>query len=113
MSFCHDAGIPHSEFLDWAPEDQAKEIAFQLEKNTKCSLCGTAEWEWDPKQGGSRFAYEAVAHTCRGCEMKDAVSDETGRRPGTTIELHPTGTVESAKRLMAAKNRQKKSRKGR
>ncbi len=69
-------------------------------------MCGTADWEWDPKQGGSKFAYEAVARHCQGCYVKDATTEDTERRPGLIVELHPTGTVESARRLVAAKERQ-------
>lgn len=92
-------------FLEWEPEDRAKALAWRLEKSSKCSMCGTAEWEWDPKQGGSKFAYEAVGRTCRGCYIKEAATEESERQPGLTIELHPTGTVESARRMVAAQRR--------
>jgi hypothetical protein len=46
-------------------------------------MCGTAPWEWDEKQGGSRFAYEPVEEVCPGCEKKDWLrDDEEGATPG-------------------------------
>lgn len=68
-------------------------------------MCGTADWEWDPEQGGNKFAYDAVAKHCQGCYIRDAASDDTQRSPGVTIELHPAGTVESAKRELRAQER--------
>lgn len=109
LSFCNDHGIPHSELLTWDPVDRAKQLAFTLEKNLKCPMCGTAGWEWDPEQGGSKFAYEPVGVHCQGCYVKDAASDDTQRTPGLTIELHPTGTQESAERALAAERRQRAS----
>lgn len=70
-------------------------------------MCGTAEWEWDPKRGGNRFAYEAVAKHCQGCYIKDAAAEDGERRAGMSIELAPTGTPESAKRMLAAQKRQR------
>lgn len=64
-------------------------------------MCGTASWEWEE----NKFAYEAVSHLCRGCYVKDAASDDTKRQPGVTIELHPTGTQESARRQLTAQQR--------
>lgn len=68
-------------------------------------MCGTAAWEWDPESGGKRFAYEPVSVHCQGCYVKDAASNDTERKPGVTIELHPTGTRESARRLLAGQQR--------
>lgn len=92
-------------FLEWDPEDRAKALAYRLEKATKCPKCGTAEWEWDPQGGGSKFAYEAVAIHCRGCFMQETSTEDLDRQPGVTVQLHPTGTVESARRTMAARRR--------
>lgn len=92
--------------MAWDQVDQVKAKAFLLEKGTKCQMCGTAPWEWDPKRGGKKFAYEPVSVHCQGCYVKDGVSGETERTPGVTIELHPTGTRESAQRLLAAQRRE-------
>lgn len=61
-------------------------------------MCGTAEWEW----ADNPYAYEAVNHLCRGCYTKEAASEGEGRQLGVTVELRPTGTVESARRFLAA-----------
>jgi hypothetical protein len=97
--------------MGWDPQDQAKAKAFMLEKAARCQMCGTAAWEWDPERGGSRFAYEPVGVLCQGCYVKDGSSHDTERMPGVTIELHPTGTRESAQRLVAAQRRSMASRK--
>lgn len=96
--------------MRWVDTDRAKAMAYRIEKASKCSMCGTAQWEWDPEQGGSKFAYEAVGVHCQGCYVKGAASDDADRRPGLSFELHPTRTQESAKRLLAAQRRTTKSR---
>lgn len=86
--------------------DRAKALAFLLEKGERCVLCGTAEWEWKE----NRFAYEAVSRHCKGCMIKEAASEGSERTPGVTIELRPTGTQESAQRVLKARDRQKRRR---
>lgn len=103
LQYCDSHGLPHSTFLDWTPEDRAKALAFTMEKNTRCVMCGTAQWEWDSTQGGTRFAYEPVEKYCHGCYVKTVMSEESGRNPGITIELSPTGTQESARRHVKAR----------
>jgi hypothetical protein len=105
LQFCDDNGIPHSTFLEWEDTDRAKALAFILEKGSKCHMCGTAPWEWDEKQGGSKYAYEAVGVQCPGCYQKAISSDDTSQLPGVTIELRPTGTQESAQRYVKQKRR--------
>jgi hypothetical protein len=97
MSVCEKYSIPHSTFMAWDEVDQAKALAFLLHASEKCSLCGTAEWEWDEDQGGSRFAYEPVEKVCMGCYKKHDMG-EGG--PGAFVMLEPTGTPESAKRFV-------------
>jgi len=93
MSYCHERGIPHSEFLDWEPEDRAKALAFGIEKNERCTLCGTAPWEWED----NKFAYEAGEHFCRGCYIKNVASEGQARLPGTTVELVKATPQQKAK----------------
>lgn len=84
MSYCHEKGIPHSAFLSWDPEDRAKTLAFSLESSERCSLCGTAEWEWQE----NKFAYEAQERFCRGCYIRNTGSETVKTAlPGTTVEL--------------------------
>lgn len=99
MSYCHEHGIPHSEFLSWSPEDRAKTLAFMMEKAARCDLCGTAEWEWE----ADRRAYEPVEKFCMGCYLKHIADEGSGNMPGTTIVMEPTHTVAAAKRLTKMK----------
>jgi len=94
LSLCHEHGIPHSEFLNWDPDDKSKALAFLLEKAAKCDMCGTAEWEWD----ADRKAYEPVEKFCMGCYLKHMVSEGGGQMPGTTVVMEPTRTQKTAKR---------------
>ena len=98
LTICSEYHIPHSEFLGWSPLDQAKAVAVFAHKNERCALCGTADWEWDPAQGGSRFAYEPVEKLCQGCYVKH---EQGSGSPGTSVVLEPTGTQESARRQLA------------
>lgn len=92
MRLCNDWGIPHSKFLEeWSDEDRAKAIAYRTHEASYCSMCGTAPWEWDPEQGGSRFAYEPYEEICPGCEKKEWVRESReGPAPaGSHIALRP------------------------
>lgn len=99
-------GIPHSEFLEWLPEDRAKALAFQIEKSSKCVLCGTAEWEWEE----NKRAYEPIEKFCMGCYLKSIAGEDSGSMAGTTVTLVPTSSVASAKRLVALKRKQEDER---
>jgi hypothetical protein len=98
LAVCFEYGIPHSEFLNWIPADQAKAVAYFAHKNEKCGLCGTAEWEWDPEQGGSRYAYEPVEKMCPGCYAKH---DQGTDRPGAFVTLEPSSSPTSIRRRVA------------
>jgi hypothetical protein len=53
-------------------------------------MCGTSAWEWDPKQGGSVYAYEAMPVLCQGCLRRDAArDDDSARGDGISIRLIP------------------------
>lgn len=82
--------------LRWGPEDRAKALAYRIEKGLRCQMCGTADWEWDPKEGGNKFAYEPVSKTCRGCELREIAQKDEDRMPGVTVVLRPTHTREWA-----------------
>ena len=99
LSYCNEHGIPHSEFLEWLPEDRAKALAFVLEKGARCDMCGTAEWEWD----ADRRAYEPVEKFCMGCYLKHMAGEDGAQLPGTTIAMEPTRSSSSAKRLARMK----------
>lgn len=106
LQFCNEHGIPHSEFLGWEPADRAKALAFVIEKGQRCTMCGTAQWEWDE----NRFAYEPVEKRCPGCYVKDVMAEGTSRNPGITVELLPTVGHEAAQRRVAEARAYRKSR---
>jgi hypothetical protein len=95
MSYCYEQGIPHSEFLEWLPEDRAKVIAFMVEKGTRCEMCGTAEWEWE----ADRRAYVPVEKFCMGCYLRHMAEEGGTTMPGTTFVMEPSHSIKSAKRI--------------
>jgi hypothetical protein len=94
MRFCNSHGIPHSEYLDWDAEDQAKAMAYQFEDAQRCQMCGTADWEWEE----NKRAYEPVMTTCWGCYYKDIAREGQNIGPGVTVSLEKPGTMAAAKR---------------
>ncbi len=76
-------------------------MAFRLSKRERCGMCGTAPWEWDPAQGGSKYAYEPTLHECPGCKAKEIMQqDDSAKGPGQTVILTPTRTVAWAKSMV-------------
>lgn len=102
MSYCYEHGIPHSEFLEWDPEDRAKVLAYAFESNIRCNMCGTAPWEWEE----NRFAFTPVEEFCQGCYQKSVFSDTQGSSlPGTNVRLIPTTPQLTAKMALKARKR--------
>ena len=58
-------------------------MAFAMERNTRCQLCGTASWEWeeDPR------AYVPVQQICWGCYHKDNVRETGSDMAGVSVVL--------------------------
>ena len=86
--------------------------AYIAEKGEHCALCGTAPWEWDPKRGGDRRAYEAVERFCPGCYAKSSMRtmDPSRNMDGVTIELARNDlSQEAAQRHLAHRKRELKS----
>lgn len=88
LGYCYDKGLPHSFYLggplEWTDTDRDKNQAYGLEKGLRCSMCGTAPWEWEQDKN----AYEAVIETCMGCYVKDAKREDADG-PGVSITLIP------------------------
>lgn len=97
MRFCNDNGIPHSAFMEWDREDQAKALAYMFEDAERCSMCGTADWEWQD----NRNAYEPVLATCLGCYYKEIIREGQDIGPGVTARLERPGTMQAAQRAVA------------
>jgi len=106
MSYCFEHGIPHSKFLSWDAEDRAKTMAYALESAQRCSMCGTAPWEWEE----NKFAYTAMDEFCRGCYQKSVFSDTQGSSlPGTNVKLVPTTPRLTAQMALKAKKHRRLS----
>lgn len=104
MAYCHERGIPHSKFLEWEPEDRAKVLAYSVEAASRCSMCGTAPWEWEE----NRYAYTAVDDFCHGCYQKSVFSDQESRSlPGTNVKLQPLTPLAKAQMAVRARKRRK------
>jgi hypothetical protein len=102
MSYCNEHGIPHSEYLSWDPEDRAKTIAYLLEQGERCTMCGTAGWEWEE----NRFAYMAVDNFCQGCYQKSVYSETMSNSlPGTNVKLIPVTSDLKAKMAVVGRRR--------
>jgi hypothetical protein len=102
MTYCYEHAIPHSTFLEWDPEDRAKMLAYALESAARCSMCGTAPWEWDQ----NKFAYTAMEEFCPGCYQKSIFSDtKSSSLPGTNVKLVPTTPQLTAQLAMKARKR--------
>lgn len=104
LTFCNSHGIPHSEFLEWDPDDRQKAIAFLLEEGSRCGMCGTADWEWvkEDEDGVEKpyRAYQPVGHFCMGCYLR-SVASEDSNEPGVTVKLVQSTSVEAARDILA------------
>lgn len=67
-------GLPHSRFLAWSEDDQAKALAYVRREREKCSRCGTRKAEWEK----DRFAFVGNIEVCPGCEV---LEQESGNIP--------------------------------
>jgi hypothetical protein len=104
MRYCYEKAIPHSVFLRWEPEDRAKVLAYAMEEATRCSMCGTAPWEWEQ----NKYAYTAIDELCLGCYQKSVFSDTMSKSlPGTNVKLVPTTPQLKAQQLVTAKKHRK------
>lgn len=83
MAYCVPLGIPHSEFLGWSDDDQDKALAWLAHEREKCGRCGTTKAQWDPAQGGSRFAFVADVDRCMGCEVLDMANRDLAKQEDT------------------------------
>jgi hypothetical protein len=60
-----------------------KLLAIQLEDAERCQMCGTSPWEWEE----DRFAYTAVVHTCKDCQLREAAREDAAEISGGSIVL--------------------------
>jgi hypothetical protein len=78
LDYCETAGLRHSRFSEWAPDDQAKSLANLLWKRQKkadtCEMCGTPPAAWlDPKTKRALHPPPFLIEweNCEGCNAKD------------------------------------------
>lgn len=95
MAYCGPRGIPHSEFLLWPVDDQAKALGWLAEDRHRCSECGTAAWEWEE----DHHAYRAEAYVCLGClalGSERKANEKTAKdTPGMHIRLVRNGDADA------------------
>jgi hypothetical protein len=92
VSYCAPLGIPHSQFLEWSPDDREKALWWEIHRRQTCSSCGTRPEEFE----GDKDAYAPQAWHCRGCEIKARGDEEFEKhrkeyRRGTTMRLTKAG----------------------
>lgn len=79
-------------------------LAFSMEQSLRCTMCGTAPWEWEE----NRYAYTAVDELCHGCYQKSVFQDTQSKSlPGTNVKLVPTTPVLKAKMALLSRKREK------
>lgn len=83
LRWCSERGIPHSQFLSWPVDDRVKVMAHLLEEAERCSMCGTAAFEWDADQ----FAYVAAVHVCKGCALREQSREMAADTAGASVVL--------------------------
>ena len=78
MEYCHQAGIPHSEYLSWSDHDQEATIEYMLHSKARCPGCGTFPDEWLAEDGRPHpiDPYIATTVNCLGCETIAAAREE-------------------------------------
>lgn len=101
MKYCVEKGIPHDVWLSWSPESRSKHLAEMLFESEVCSLCGTAQWEWEE----NRFAYQTIEVFCQGCYIKAVAGEGRSSLPGTTITLAQRTDQQRAQELLKAQAR--------
>lgn len=81
-------------------------MAYAIEQSSKCTMCGTASWEWEQ----NKFAYTAMDEFCQGCYQKSVFSDQESNKslPGTSVKLVPTTPLVKAQMQIKAKKRRSK-----
>ena len=98
-------GIPHSVFLgrtvgptdpQWLDTDRGYALAWQANKASTCTGCGTRADEWDAEEN----AYIGDHIKCEGCiriaeEQNNVPKDDGQPRPGFHVYLAPKAVYEA------------------
>ena len=71
----------------WLPEDRETALVWQQFERTRCSRCGTWDWEWEENP----MAWTADFWVCRGCKQVDQahhrLSDSKQSTHGMQVRL--------------------------
>lgn len=63
------------------------------ERAKMCRNCGTRLEDWNPDEGGGRFAYTAYYERCPGCELLEQEEENVKREfespKGIRVRLRP------------------------
>lgn len=70
-----------------------------IEDSLRCTMCGTAQWEWD----ADRFAYEPVLEHCPGCYAKETAAKDLDSSAGSTVQLSSSRGAEAEARHARAR----------
>ena len=70
-------------------------VAVSLERAERCTMCGTASYEWEEDP----FAYEAVRVSCPGCMRRETLQEDSGESAlkGVSVRLHSAAMAERAR----------------
>lgn len=93
MEYCHEAGIPYSEFLEWSAFDQEAEISYMVYRGTRCPNCGTFPEDWLDEKGEhiEPTPYVPKSVACLGCETLEETRAQIpdNRRQSIIVYLAP------------------------
>ena len=83
-SYVVEHALPYSEYLErWEPSDRSIVIAVTMERAERCSMCGTAQREWDDDP----FAYAPERVTCPGCRARETLQSDTSEPLGKGVSV--------------------------
>jgi hypothetical protein len=84
LAFCASAGIPHSQFLRWSVEDQAKALGWRHWSSQVCTSCGKHRSDWAEPDGSEPLILpvELIDIYCGPCELLADSRESQQRRPG-------------------------------
>ena len=70
-------------------------VAVALERADRCTMCGTAAYEWDEDP----YAYEAVSFSCPGCLRRETLQEDSasGAGKGVSVRLLSSAAADRAR----------------
>lgn len=68
VRYCAPLGIPHTTFLGWSDDDQAKALAWQTQDDDKCPGCANPLSE--STSFDLRTSWQVDTVTCHACKLR-------------------------------------------